>query len=168
MPKTYKPEDLALLKNQILDRLWLGYSLIKTLKEINEGEITVSRQTVYEWLNPKSEYYDKAFSDDYVRTREIQGDYNAEKVEDLAAAVEAKELPPDIGRVAMDGQKWAAGVKQPKKYGNKSFVEQKTTTTIRQEYFDLSCLSKDEFKEYERLVRKIYEANGIDPDEDPK
>ena len=169
----YKPEELALLRSQILDKCWQGKSLIKTLKEIEEAhhkdktKPKVSRATVYEWLNPNSIYYEKQFSDDYARTREIQGDWNAEKVDDLAAMVESKELAPDVARVAMDAHKWSAGVKKPKKYGNKQYIEQKSAVTVQRAFYDMSCLSDKELETYDKLTRKIMVANGEDPDEDP-
>ena len=184
----YKPEELQDIQERLLDYLFDGVSLKRSIEKLREYEVTqtekterggkikitqkpyekLNRSTVYEWLNPKSPYYSSEFSDNYARTREDQGDYNADVVEDLAQDVVEGKLDPQAGRVAIDANKWAAGVKKPKKYGNKQYVEQKSQVTVSRQYYDLSCLTDEELDQYEALVVKIMRHNGEDPDEDPK
>lgn len=162
-------ENKAKIQTILYDQLWNGKSLITAVKKVNKTEgLKVDRATIYRWLNKESEYYDPVFCDTFARTREIQGDYNADKIDDLSVKVEKKKLAPDIARVAMDGHKWAAAQKQPKKYGKKQYIEQKSEVKVSRQFYNLDCLTKKELEQYEVLTKKIMLANGEDPDADLK
>ena len=112
----YTESQISEVKKKIVEQIALGKSLKSIIKE---NEEMPCRQTVYLWLNENGTEYDKEFSDNYARAREESADIDAEKVEEIARKVIKGKIKPDAGRVAIDAIKWIAGVKKPKKYGNK-------------------------------------------------
>lgn len=112
----YSEEDKAKFKSTILTEIANG----KSLKSILEVNIDFpNRDTIYQWLNENSDYYDKEFSDNYARAHEESADVDAEKVSELVDKTLAGTYEPAAARVALDALKWSAGVKKPKKYGAK-------------------------------------------------
>ena len=118
-PKTPFDQDIA---DQILDAIAGGVGLINFL-EINK-ETMPSYPTVRRWLREEPE-----FLSDYARAREDQGDYDSDLIRECFLKVISGELEPNAARSAMDGLKWNAARRQPKKYGDK--VEIATTGTIQ-------------------------------------
>lgn len=59
----------------------------------------------------------------YAAAVEGRGDYYGEQVLNTAAGVVTGAIKPDVGRVAMDGFKWAAGRMAPKRWGDKVQAE---------------------------------------------
>jgi hypothetical protein len=116
MPKIFKPEELKELKQDILDRISEGESLLKILKSDKKYP---ARQTVYNWLNKQHKEYDPHFLDNYARAKEDGGDLDAERIEEIALKALEGEYNPNAARVAIDALKWTAGKKRPKKYGDK-------------------------------------------------
>jgi esterase/lipase len=112
----YSEEEKNSFKKIIINGLSLGESL----KSILENNTKLpNRTTVYNWLNPKNEDYDEQFFNNYARAREESADLDAEKIQEIAEKTLKNEYDPRSARVAIDAYKWAAGVKKPKKYGNK-------------------------------------------------
>ena len=114
--KIWTGEKADKAKEIIIDGLANGKSLMTILKESKETPV---RMTVYNWLNKNHDDFDTNFLDNYVRAREDSADLDAEKIEEITDKVLTGEYNPAAARVAMDGRKWTAGKKQPKKYGDK-------------------------------------------------
>jgi hypothetical protein len=76
-----------------------------------------TRETVFQWLATKPD-----FSDQHARARQEQADTHADDIDHISVLVATGKIDPNAGRVAVDGLKWSAAIKQPKKYG-------KVTTT---------------------------------------
>ena len=112
----YKPKEIELAKELILDKLSNGKSLKKILEE---NKSLPSRPIVYQWLNEEHKDYDKEFLNNYVQAREDSADLDAENIEEIAEKTLTGEYDPPAARVAIDAFKWTAGRKKPKKYGDK-------------------------------------------------
>lgn len=117
-PTAYTPEIAAL----ICDAVALG----SNLNVICSAEGMPDRTTVYGWLRAHAD-----FSDNYARARETRADSRADRLDEIAAKVEAGLLPPDAARVIVDTIKWQAGKENPKRYGDKLdlTVDDKRPTT---------------------------------------
>ena len=73
-----------------------------------------ARSTLMDWLRE-----DPKLAEQYARAREIQADYFAEEIVDIADT----EPDPQVARVRMDARKWHASKTAPKKYGDKIYQE---------------------------------------------
>lgn len=104
---------------------------------------------------------DPTFREQYARAREIRGEVFGEQVLTVAAAVVAKKIKPDAGRVAIDAYKWAAGRMAPKAWGDKQQHEHtgKGGGPIRHAV-DLSTLSDEELEQLELIRGKLALAGG--------
>ena len=111
-----KGQDLADAKEEIIEGLWRGKSLLKILEDNDD---LPKRNTVFKWCNPESQGYDKEFANNYAHAREESAHIDADKVEQLQQDVRDGILDAQQARVIMDGLKWTAAVKLPKKYGKK-------------------------------------------------
>jgi hypothetical protein len=60
---------------------------------------------------------------EYMRAREDQGDLSADNITELGRKVARGELDPQAGRVAIDSEKWIAGRRKPKVYGDRLQTE---------------------------------------------
>lgn len=97
---TYTPE----IGQEICERLAQGEVLYK----ICQDKHMPSFPTVNRWLLDKPD-----FLNDYMRAREIQQDYEADKILEIADnAVDA-----NLARVQIATRQWRAGRLYPKKYG---------------------------------------------------
>lgn len=131
----YTPEQIAIIKEIILDRISKGDSLKKILDtkqkvKLNKERTKIdaegktekikmpSRAIVYQWLNVAHEKYDKVFLNNYVRAREDSADLDVEKMEDIVEDIRKDELTPQQGTAMANILKWTAGKKKPKKYGD--------------------------------------------------
>ncbi len=116
-PTSYDPE-IALAICEFI-------SESKTLNEACEalGGI-INRRTVLRWLADNED-----FRHQYARAHELQGDYDADTIRDIVRRVidpttpEHLKLSANDARVAIDALKWAAGKRNPKKYGDKTSVD---------------------------------------------
>lgn len=59
----------------------------------------------------------------YARAREVRGESFGEQVASIATDVLAKRVPPEVGRVAMDGLKWTSARMAPKRWGDRLALE---------------------------------------------
>lgn len=98
--------------NAICDRLIEGESL----RSICADDDMPAKSTVMKWL--ASEKF-PGFVDQYARAREMAADTDADDVGHIARQVARGEIDPAAARAAIDGLKWTAGKRQPKKYGDK-------------------------------------------------
>lgn len=140
-PKTPFDQDIA---DQILEAIAGGVGLINFL-EANK-ETMPSYPTVRRWLREEPE-----FLSDYARAREDQGDYDSDLIRECFLKVIAGKLDPNAARSAMDGLKWNAARRQPKKYGDK--VEIATTGTMHVSHtLTIDHLSIDELDVLEKAL----------------
>jgi hypothetical protein len=86
----------------------------------DEDDSLPTPRTVYKWLRVHPE-----FVQNYTRAKEDQADYLAEECLEIA---DHDGLEPADKRIRVDTRKWLASKFQPKKYGDKQFVETKDTT----------------------------------------
>jgi terminase small subunit len=107
-----------------------------------------ARGTVYQWLSENIE-----FQDQYTRARVEQADYFAEEIVEIADSVEADSAAVAKARLQVDARKWAASKLAPKKYGEKTELDVKSsdgsmTPTVR--------LDAEEYRKIaEDVLRKI-------------
>ena len=107
-----------------------------------------ARGTVYQWLNENLE-----FQDQYTRARVEQADYFAEEIVEIADNAEADSAAVAKARLQIDARKWAASKIAPKKYGEKTELDVKSsdgsmTPTVR--------LDAEEYRKIaEDVLRKI-------------
>lgn len=90
----------------ILDRLVQGQSLRQAAAA--EGA-ALTTAVAHLWRD--------RWAEQYARARTLGADVLAAQVLDTAAAVAAKKLTPEQGRVMIDAYKWTAGKQAPKRYG---------------------------------------------------
>ena len=140
-PKTPFDQDIA---DQILEAIAGGVGLINFLDD--NKETMPSYPTVRRWLREEPE-----FLSDYARAREDQGDYDGDLIRECALKVMSGDLDPNGARAAMDGLKWNAARRQPKKYGDK--VEIATIGTMQVSHtLDISGLSVEELDVLEKAL----------------
>ena len=101
----------------------------RILKEISEGKSLNSicrdkdmpdRTTIHSWIKK-----DPNFQIRYDEAREERGNYYGEKVAELALAVLAGKVDPNVGRVAGDLFKWTAARMSPKNFGDRMELSHK-------------------------------------------
>lgn len=107
-----------------------------------------ARGTVYQWLNENLE-----FQDQYTRARVEQADYFAEEIVEIADSVEADSAAVAKARLQVDARKWAASKLAPKKYGEKTELDVKSsdgsmTPTVRIDAEEYRKIAED-------VLRKI-------------
>ena len=99
---------------EICERIAQGQSLIKICRD----KAMPPRNNVNKWL------LDPAYPEFhamYARAREAQGDYFADEVIDLAD--EATKETAQAIRVKIDARKWACGILNPAKYGERQTLK---------------------------------------------
>lgn len=147
----YSAEQIKTITDLIITEIANGKSLKSILE--NNKEMPV-RQTVYEWLNPNSDYFNKTFSDNYTRAHEESGDIDAERIAEIGEKTLSGEYDHQSARVAIDALKWTAGIKKPKKYGNKTIISGddenpiKTQTTQVLDSESIKAIAKELHEKY--------------------
>lgn len=81
-----------------------------------------ARGTVYRWLIENAD-----FQDQYTRARDKQADYFAEEIIEIADSVEAESASVAKAKLQIDARKWAASKIAPKKYGDKTELDVKSS-----------------------------------------
>lgn len=116
-PSDYTSE----LENVICDGLLSGLSLVQVCKSVEMPH----RATVCRWMqkNPK-------FRDNVALARAEQADLMDDRILDVINKVENCEIEPDAARVVIQGLQWRAAKLAPKKYGDKTTIEQNVTVTL--------------------------------------
>jgi hypothetical protein len=118
-PTLCTPEVTA----EICRRLMLGESLIK----ITRDPKMPAEDTVYGWLadawgsTPKPECL--AFSEKYVRAREVQQERAGDESIDIADTVKARRDDVAKAKLRVETRKWVAERMSPKRYGTKQTLE---------------------------------------------
>lgn len=107
-----------------------------------------ARGTVYRWLIENAD-----FQDQYTRAREKQADYFAEEIIEIADSAVAESAAVSKAKLQIDARKWAASKIAPKKYGDKTELDVKSSDgsmrpTVR--------LNADEFRKIaEDVLNKV-------------
>jgi len=108
----YKPIERETIKRKVLEAIQEGQSI----NAIQKTNGIPDSNTLYRWLNK-----DADFRDNYVRARETQAVFYAEKIgnviQDLKNSSEQSRELTDIARLEIDSYKWIASKLLPKVYG---------------------------------------------------
>lgn len=120
----------------------------KSLRAICAGDDMPSATTVFKWLNENQD-----FSEQYARARDRQADYYAEEIIEISDSAEADSAAVAKARLQVDARKWAASKLAPKKYGDKSELDVKSsdgsmTPTVRIDAEEYRKIAED-------VLRKI-------------
>ena len=113
-PSKYSDE----MAETICEKIANGRSLRSICAE--DGMPTTS--TVCKWL-----IENKDFSEQYARARTRQADYFFEEIVEIADSVEADSAAVAKARLQVDARKWAASKIAPKKYGEKTELDVKSS-----------------------------------------
>lgn len=106
------------LATTICHRLTMGESA----RQICRSHDMPSLSTLMKWLTEPDKI---EFSEQYARARDLQADYYADQVVDLADELIEGSDNNEIARAKLriDSRKWKASRMQPKKWGDKSAVD---------------------------------------------
>lgn len=94
----------------------------KSLRAICAEDDMPTSSTVFKWLSEK-----EGFSEQYARARTRQADYFFEEIVEIADNVEADSAAVAKARLQVDARKWAASKIAPKKYGDKTELDVKSS-----------------------------------------
>jgi hypothetical protein len=120
-PSTFSA-DVAMV---VCTRIAKGESLNKICKD---GVASI--WTVLGWLDQHPE-----FAQQYARARELQADYYADEICEIADAA-ADEVDPaavQAAKLRVDARKWVASKLKPKRYGDRIEVESKSEVLVKDE-----------------------------------
>jgi transposase-like protein len=102
------------LADEICERIENGESLIGICKEDGMPDpVTVRR-----WLRANEEFHTK-----YARAREESAHASADIVKEYARRVADGDMDANAARVAIDAEKWSAGKRKPKVYGDRQILD---------------------------------------------
>jgi hypothetical protein len=108
-PSLYSEE----LAESICQLVSIGY----TLKQIETIDDMPAERTILTWAATNPE-----FQQQYARARDASADAFADRVANVAWMAEEGQTDPQAAKVAMDGYKWVAARRNPKKYGERMQV----------------------------------------------
>ena len=117
---------------EICNRITEGRSLISIARD----EDMPAHSAIWRWLSE-----DEVFKEHYARAIQTRAINHAEEISETIQQVKRGELPPDVGRVVVDGMKWVASRLLPKVYGDKQIVEANVTHTHQLHLDALRALS---------------------------
>lgn len=106
-PTTFTPE----LAERVCQKIAEGLSV----KAVGDIEDMPSDTTIFRWLAAAGPEHD-AFRELYARARELRADCRFESLDDIRAAVLAKTITPEQGRVAADIVKFQIAKENRSKY----------------------------------------------------
>lgn len=111
-PTLFDPE----IAYEICQRLIDGESL----RSICDGEGMPAKSTVMKWLS-SGKYSD--FVDQYAHARELAADADFDDIGHYARKAASGEIEAAAATAAINGLKWTAAKRMPKKYGDKVELE---------------------------------------------
>lgn len=123
----------------------------ESLRKVCEDPQMPARSTVFLWLRDHAE-----FSDQYERAREVSADTDADDVAHYSRQAAAGEIEPAAATAAINGLKWSAGKRKPKKYGDA--VQMKHSGAIG--HFDASKYSDEQLDQLEAVLGPLAVAGG--------
>ncbi len=133
----------------ICDRIAGGESL----RAICEEEAMPSRAGVLKWLASGNH---PQFVDQYARAREMAADSDADDIAHYAREAAAGSIEPAAATAAINGLKWSAGKRQPKKYGEA--VQMRHSGGIG--VFDPTKLTDDQLAQLEHILGPVAAGAG--------
>ena len=107
---TARPGRPTKFSPELAATICLRLSNGETLRQICNDPTMPCRATVCLWLSEKPE-----FSDQYARARDLQQDYRADEILEIADAAEDAHL----AKLRIDARKWLMSKTAPKKYGDR-------------------------------------------------
>ena len=107
---------------EMVDKICEQIANGKSLRAICAGDDMPSATTVFKWLNENQD-----FSEQYARASDKQAVYYFEEIVEIADSVEADSAAVAKARLQVDARKWAASKLAPKKYGDKSELDVKSS-----------------------------------------
>ena len=139
-------------KDEIFDDIFTRISNGEALRTILQASNMPSTQTFYRWLED-----DEIKSKQYARATEERADAIFDEILEIADENEADVYINDLGETKIDGnniqrsrlrvdaRKWVVSKLNPKKYGNKEFIEQtvKKSPVFKIELIDHKDDTKD-------------------------
>lgn len=123
----------------------------ESLRKICTDDAMPARRTVFDWLIAHEE-----FAHQYARAREMSAEADADDVAHYARLAADGELDASQARAAIDGLKWSAGKRQPKKYGDA--LQMKHSGTVG--HFDASRYTDEQLARLEAALGPIAAAAG--------
>lgn len=94
----------------------------RSLRSICAEDCMPTMSTVCKWLSENKE-----FSEQYARAREKQADYFAEEIIEIADSAVEESAAVSKAKLQIDARKWAASKIAPKKYGDKTELDVKSS-----------------------------------------
>lgn len=157
----YTLEEIEGYKESIIEGLCKGMSLVKV---VEDDSFSPCIRTVFNWLNPESEYHDKEFLHNYTLATLIRSEKEFEDILSIADNQEHDVYKDSDGiehtnhnvinrsRIRIDARKWRLGKMQPKKYGDNRQVDLNVK--------DIKLTPEERAKEIEELKKKLSESIG--------
>lgn len=149
MPAGRPSEFTPAIGDAICDRLLEGQSL----RKVCQADDMPAMSTVMKWLASGKHI---AFVEQYTRTREMVADVDAEDIAHYARQAADGEIDPAAARTAIDGLKWSAGKRAPKRYGDSSTVRHAGAIG----HFDASKYTDEQLAQLEGVLGPIAAAGG--------
>lgn len=120
----------------------------KSLRAVCAEDDMPPMKTIYRWLEANEE-----FRHQYARARDKQADYYFEEIVEIADSVEADSAAVAKARLQVDARKWTLSKLAPKKYGEKTELDVKSsdgsmTPTVRIDAEEYRKIAED-------VLRKI-------------
>lgn len=117
--KTGRPTDYTKdMADKICEKIANG----RSLRSICAEDGMPPMKTIYRWLEANEE-----FRHQYARARDKQADYFAEEIIEIADNAEAESAAVSKAKLQIDARKWAASKIAPKKYGDKTELDVKSS-----------------------------------------
>lgn len=109
---------------ELIDEICLRIAAGRSLISISKDEDMPDHATIWRWIHAEDDFRDR-----YARAIQSRAIHHAEEISETIQQVKRGEIPPDVGRVTIDGMKWVASRLLPKVYGDKQIVEANVTHT---------------------------------------
>nr|DAR84267.1 MAG TPA: terminase small subunit [Caudoviricetes sp.] len=133
----------SVFSQELIDKICELISNGMSLRAVCSQEGMPSTATVCKWLSENQE-----FSEQYARARGRQADHYFEEIVEIADSVEADSAAVAKARLQVDARKWAASKLAPKKYGEKTELDVKSsdgsmTPTVRLDAEEYRKIAED-------------------------
>lgn len=143
---------------ELIDEICLRIAAGRSLISISKDEDMPDHATIWRWIHAEEDFRDR-----YARAIQSRAIHHAEEISETIQQVKRGEIPPDVGRVTIDGMKWVASRLLPKVYGDKQIVEANVTHTHQLHLDALKALTSRRSGN----DRGYIDAQAIDITDDP-
>jgi len=155
----YSESEIKEAKEAIIKGICNGSSLVKI---IEKNQYIPRIRTVFNWLNPKSDYHDEEFLHNYALATSIRSEREFEEILDIADDQENDVYTDSDGnertnhnvinrsRIRIDARKWRLGKMQPKKYGDR----------LELDVLEKPMTPEERNARIQALLKKANEPNG--------